>query len=102
MGELVAFGSSEGRAAAVTDGAVEAEIKIIKTHRKSIDLLQAAIAALQALIEDPDCQRQISKAGGIAALVAALGEHRENQQIQYWGKLLLQGLANANSELRTE
>merc|ERR1712217_622319 len=100
--ELIAFGSPDGRAAAITDGAVEAELKIIKTHRKSTDVLLSALAALQALIDDQDCQRQMQKLGGVGSIVAALGDNREDPQIQYWGKLLLQGVANANTELRTE
>merc|ERR1712151_1426358 len=90
--ELIAFGSLDGRAAAITDGAVEAELKIIKTHRKSTDALLSALAALQALIDDQDCQRQMQKLGGVGSIVAALGDHREDPQIQYWGNCCCKAL----------
>merc|ERR1712232_619674 len=49
--ESLAFGSSEACSQAVTDGAVEAVLQALKKHRKSTEVVQAALSALQAMVD---------------------------------------------------
>eukprot|EP00404_Azadinium_spinosum_P061420 CAMPEP_0180716542 /NCGR_PEP_ID=MMETSP1038_2-20121128/13509_1 /TAXON_ID=632150 /ORGANISM="Azadinium spinosum, Strain 3D9" /LENGTH=239 /DNA_ID=CAMNT_0022748977 /DNA_START=66 /DNA_END=783 /DNA_ORIENTATION=+ len=88
--ELLAFGGEGPRSQAVADGAVEAGVRALKGHRNNGHTLQAATAALHAMIEDgPESVQRLTKAGGIAAIVSALSDCRDEQQLQYWGRLLL-------------
>lgn len=103
--ELIAFGGSTSRERAVEDGAVEALLGVMKAHRHVQPVQQAALAALQTLVEkQPDCQQaeRVAAAGGIAAVVTSLGDSKTNRQIQYWGRMLLQNLCAENRDLRAE
>jgi len=101
--ELVAFGGVAARTLVVADGAAEALVRVLKEASGQAHALQAALAALQALIErNPECTQKVADAGGIAAIVNVLGSSKNDRQIQYWGRLLLQGLCTENRSLRTE
>eukprot|EP00747_Dinoflagellata_sp_TGD_P163566 gnl/TRDRNA2_/TRDRNA2_182350_c0_seq1.p1 gnl/TRDRNA2_/TRDRNA2_182350_c0~~gnl/TRDRNA2_/TRDRNA2_182350_c0_seq1.p1 ORF type:complete len:302 (+),score=69.92 gnl/TRDRNA2_/TRDRNA2_182350_c0_seq1:72-908(+) len=98
--ELIAFGGSVPKARAVSDGAPEALVQTLKMHHAATAVLQAALAALQAMIEG--ITESVSKAGGISAVTAALVEHKGDQQVQYWGRLLLQVACGENFDIRRE
>lgn len=103
--ELVAFGGPSQRKRAVDAGAVEGLASVLKVHRSNADVQQAVLAALQTIVErDPDCQQidRLAAADGISRIIASLGEHKADQQVQYWARLLLHDVCTENRELRTE
>lgn len=103
--ELIAFASPETRQRAVEDGALEALLSVLKVHRHSVDAQQAALAALQTLVErNPDCQQveRVAAAEGIALIITTLSDHRAERQVQYWGRLLLQNICLGNRDLKAE
>jgi hypothetical protein len=103
--EIIAFGGPRGRERTVRHGAIEALLAALKMHRTSVDVCQAGLAALQAIVEkDPDCQQaeRFAKANGISNIVSTLGEHKSDKQVQYWGRLLLHSLCEDNRDLKAE
>jgi len=103
--ELVAFGGPLPRGRAVSDGAVEVLLSALKAHRANAAVQLAVLAALQTVVErNPDCQQidRVSKCNGINNIVSSLGEHKSDKQVQYWGRLLLQGICASNRDLRAE
>merc|ERR1712139_477586 len=56
--ELVAFGGPSARERAVSSGALEVLLSVLKVHRSNADVQQAVLAALQTITErNPDCQQ---------------------------------------------
>merc|ERR1711924_578825 len=103
--ELVAFGGPVSRERAVNDGAVEMLLSALKAHRSASELQEAVLAALQTVIEkNPDCQQieRLAAANGIPSIVTSLGEHKEDQKVQYWGRLLMQAICSESRDLRAE
>ncbi|CAE7457283.1 unnamed protein product [Symbiodinium natans] len=112
--ELVAFTGTEARLKALRCGLPEAVVASLKRFRSDAHVQQACLAALQALLEDstvgsttmdaepPSCQETVAKLGGIAAIVGALADHREDAQLQYWGQVVLTALCQDNVTLRAE
>mmetsp|Transcript_68504 Transcript_68504/g.120016 ORF Transcript_68504/g.120016 Transcript_68504/m.120016 type:complete len:242 (-) Transcript_68504:76-801(-) len=103
--ELIAFGGSVSRERAVEEGAVEALLSMLKAQRHVQPVQQAALAALQTLVEKhPDCHQveRVAAAGGIATIISTLGDNKTHKQIQYWGRMLLQILCNENRDLKSE
>jgi hypothetical protein len=101
----VAFGGPLSRQQAVNEGAVEVLLSALKAHRGAAEMQEAVLAALQTVIEkNPDCQQieRLAAANGIHAVVTSLGEHRSDQKVQYWGRLLMHSVCNENRDLRTE
>ena len=51
---------------------------------------------LQQLFARQKCKRlrlaKVAKTGGIAAIIGALADHRDNSQMQYWGQIVLANL----------
>ena len=108
--ELIAFTGSEARARAIHCGCPEVVVASLKRFRSDANVQQACLAALQALLEDSNgaedaeanCQETVAKSGGIAAIVGALADHREDAQLQYWGQVVLTALCHDNVKLRAE
>ena len=108
--ELIAFTGSEARARAINCGCPEAVVASLKRFRSDANVQQACLAALQALLEDScgteaeeaNCQETVAKSGGIAAIVGALADHRDDAQLQYWGQVVLTALCHDNVKLRAE
>ncbi|CAJ1437469.1 unnamed protein product [Effrenium voratum] len=125
--ELVALGAQEDQnvssglgglgsfetlaSAAVQDGLVETLIGSLKRFRADGHVQQACLAALQALQSGQSGQsgqssgsvsEAVAKAGGIAAIIGALADHRDNAQLQYWGQVVLAALCHDNLELRAD
>lgn len=103
--ELVAFGGPVPRQRAVDDGAVEALLSVMKVHRAASELQHAALASLQTIVErNPDCQQaeRLVAADGIQRITTVLGEHKGDQQVQYWGRLLLHDMCTHNRDLRAD
>lgn len=104
--ELIALMDEEARQFVIQDGAGQLAVTSLKTFRGPGDagVQQACLAALQALLESPSAElcQAVAKNGGIAAIIGALADHRDNAQMQYWGQIVLAGLCCDNPELRTE
>merc|ERR1719247_266325 len=103
--ELVAFGGPLPRQQAVSEGAVEVLLSALKAHRRAAEMQEAVLAALQTVIEkNPECEQieRLAAANGIHAVVTSLGEHRSDQKVQYWGRLLMHSVCNEHRDLRTE
>merc|ERR1712014_524657 len=101
--ELIAFGGSEPRLRAISDGAAEVPVQVLKLHRASPLAQQAALAALQAILEEGGASQQIvADAGGLQAAVNTVSDHKGDANIQYWGRLLIQSLCIGNNDLRAE
>lgn len=103
--ELIAFGGSVSRQRAVEEGAVEALLGMLKAQRHVQPVQQAALAALQTLVErQPDCHQveRVAAASGIATIISTLGDHKTHKQIQYWGRMLLQSVCSQNRDLKAE
>jgi len=103
--ELVAFGGPLPRQRAVSDGAVEVLLSALKAHRSAAEMQEAVLAALQTVVEKkPDCQQieRLAAANGIPCIVTSLGEHKADQKVQYWGRLLMQLICSENRDLRAE
>ena len=43
---------------------------------------------------------KVAKAGGIAAIIAALADHRDHAQMQYWGQIVLAHLCSLEFGLK--
>ncbi|CAE6972437.1 unnamed protein product [Symbiodinium sp. CCMP2592] len=111
--ELLAFTGTEARLKALRCGCPEVVVASLKRFRTDAHVQQACLAALQALLEDSavgttdseeesNCQEIVAKLGGIAAIVGALADHREDAQLQYWGQVVLSALCHDNVKLRAE
>eukprot|EP00933_Yihiella_yeosuensis_P037163 TRINITY_DN31049_c0_g1_i1.p1 TRINITY_DN31049_c0_g1~~TRINITY_DN31049_c0_g1_i1.p1 ORF type:complete len:297 (-),score=88.05 TRINITY_DN31049_c0_g1_i1:89-913(-) len=100
--ELIAFAGPELRAQVLADGCAEAVIQALKKFRGNSAVTQACLAALQPLAEDKECQARLEKVGGMAAIISALADTKENAQVMYWGQIVMEGMCAGNSELRQE
>ena len=104
--ELTVLMDEEARRLAIQDGYPELVVASLKKFRGPGDaaVQEACLAALQALLESATSElcQMVAKTGGIAAIIGALADHRDNSQMQYWGQIVLANLCCDNPELRTE
>mmetsp|Transcript_32673 Transcript_32673/g.61405 ORF Transcript_32673/g.61405 Transcript_32673/m.61405 type:complete len:240 (+) Transcript_32673:118-837(+) len=101
--ELIVFTGGQAREDAMNCGCPEALVASLKRFRSDANVQQACLAALQAILGDSEtCQEAIARSGGIAAIVGALADHRDDVQLQYWGQVVLTALCHDNVKLRAE